>query len=920
MAELARITAESFAALLDSVEPPTAPEITPRRAALREYVCLLSAFDAADLPSPISAPPHDPQAQQFLVEDCERVATREGQRWSLREDVRLDALATLDRAGRLRRFPGATDGADAACQMALRYIRGDAPVLNRQTSDELHGSVAAVGWLSRTSIQVPAVTEVRAHLAVEGMLEPLRMLVADGFFGRARELEALAGDTDVPRAGKLAAEGVPRAGESAARGGPRVRHFTSIYEQPPLLIFGPGGAGKSTLVARFVLDYIDTEDGGRFPFAYLSFDRSELRLEQPLSLLADAATQLGAIFPAVASDASRLASAARSVAAATIVHVSDRRSTRGASSHVVAWESSDEQILVSRFASLVERAVGTRDVPNVWVLDTFEVAQRQAPTAIDRLWTFLDRLQEACPRLRVVLCGRAPVSDHATVNLPLGELDAAAATEMLRQQLHGLDLPEAFLARIVTAVSAQPVSLRIAVLYIRAAATDGASSFGTAERRRDLLLSLSAREVEGVLYRRILDHIEDDDVRRIAHPGLALRRVTPEAIQAILARPCGLSKIDRAQAQHLFYALSRELSLVEPDSSEGLRVRPVIRRVMLPMIERDNPALLARLWKAALRYYSKQDSLQAKVEELYYRLVLGQSTPLLDRAFDAEASRYLDTPIEEYPASSQVYLANRLGLTVAPDIRTQADDLSWARQTALAARRLLDAGRAAEALDLVTARRGDIVRPFTAVFEVEALAALRRYDEALAAASAAAEWCGDHREVATLTDVTLLAARVSEDIGDFGQAERWLREAERVTGAAGDRTGQLTARVALLRIHRRSGTSGSDQARAIRAQVIQAAGELTARDRSRNPGLVRELAAEVGDELPDIARDALRLSGLKESGVPAAEPSEGSAEAFPRTTYEAGEELSRRVSDSPEPEVVEEFQPSMQEESDMEAF
>ena len=919
MAELAKITAESFAALLDSVESPAAPEITPRRAKLREYVCLLSAFDAANLPSPVSAQPHDPQAQQFLIEDCERVATREGQRWSLREEVRLDALAALDRDGRLRRFTGATDRADAACRMALRYIHGDAPALNRQTIEELHGCVLAADWLSRTSVRIPAMTQVRAQLAIEGMLEPLRMLVADGFFGRARELARLAGYTDVPRAGR------PTAGA-----GPRVRRVTSIYEQPPLLIYGPGGAGKSTLVASFVLDYIDAEDGDRFPFAYLSFDRSELRLEQPLSLLADAAAQLGALFPAVADDASRLAGAARSLVAAAVVRVSDRRSTKGASSHVLAWESSDEQILVTRFASLVEQAVGTRDVPNVWVLDTFEVAQRQAPTAIDRLWSFLDRLQGACPRLRVVLCGRAPVSDHATVDLPLGELDPVAAAEMLRQQLDGLDLPKMFLRRIVTAVSAQPVSLRIAVLYIRAAATGGASSFDTAEKRRDLLLSLSASEVEGVLYRRILDHVEDDDVRRIAHPGLALRRVTPEAIQAILARPCGLGRVDRAQAQHLFYALSRELSLVEPDSSEGLRVRPVIRRVMLPMIERDNPALLASLRRAALRYYSKQDSFQARVEELYYRLVLGQSTSLLDRAFDAEAGRFLDTPMEEYPASSQVYLANQLGVTVAPDIRTQADDLSWARQTALAARRLLDAGHAAEALDLVTARRGDTVRPFTAALEVEALATLHRYDEALAAASAAVEWCGDHQEVATLIDVALLAARVGEDTGDFGQAERWLRAAERFAGSSGDRIGQLTARVALLRIHRRSGTSGSDQARAIRTQVIQAAGKLTSRDRSRNPGLVRELAAEVGDELPGIARDALRLSGLKspvEPGAAVAAPSEGfdedipmTDEGNPMTTYEAGEELSELVSDSPAPEVVEKFQEPLRGESDMDAF
>jgi hypothetical protein len=771
MGELARMTADSFAALLGSVEPAAAPEIEPRRVELRENVALLSAFDAVDLPSPVGAAPPGQPTEQFLLEDCERVATREGQRWSLREGVRLEVLSALDREGRLSRFPGAINSADDASSMALRYIRGDAPALNLQCIEELRGSMAAARWLSQTSVQVPDTTEVRARLAIEGMLEPLRMLVEDGFFGRTRELRRLAVYTNVAQPEWRA--------EVPAR---RVRRYTSIYEHPPLLIYGPGGAGKSTLMARFVLDYVDASDDRRFPFAYLSFDRSELRLEQPLSLLADAATQLGALFPAVADDASRLASAVRSLVAVTAAQVSDRRSTRDASSQVVEREGSDEQILVGRFAALVERAAGTDDVPNVWLLDTFEVAQRQAPTAIDRLWIFLDRLQQACPRLRVVLCGRAPVAGHATVDLPLGELDAAAAAEMLRRQLAGLHLPDEFLARIVTAVSAQPVSLRIAVLYIQAAAVDGAGSFDTAESRRDLVLSLSANEVEGVLYRRILDHIDDDDVRRIAHPGLALRRVTPEAIQVILARPCGLGKVDSVRAQHLFYALSRELSLVEPDSSEGLRVRPVIRRVMLPMIERDNPAVLKKLRQAALRYYSKQDSLQAGVEVLYYRLVLGQSTRSLDRAFDDEAAGFLDAPVEEYPASSQVYLANRLGVTVAPEIRGQADDLSWARQTALAARRLLDAGQAAEALELVTARRGDTVRPFTSALQVEALAALHRYGEALAAASAAADWCGDHHDAATLIDVALLAARVGEDTGDFDQAKRWLHEAERIPG------------------------------------------------------------------------------------------------------------------------------------------
>ncbi len=862
MAELEKISAESFAALLDLVTPSAASEIGPKRAGLRAHVCLLSAFDAANLPPSVSDGPGDPVVQQFLAEDCERVATPLGERWSLRESVRLGALAALDAAGELRDFVGATDSADTACQMALRYIRGDAPALNRQTVEELRGCVTGVGWLARTSVPVPPLSEVRARLAAEGMLEPLRMLLADGFFGRQGELGRLADYARTPRPGR--------------------------DEQPPLLIYGPGGAGKSTLVARFILDHFDTA-GDRFPFAYLSFDRSELRLEQPLSLLAEAAAQLGSLFPVVADDASRLASAARSLVAATVAKVSSHRATRSSSSYDQEWEGSDEQVLVRRYAALVERAAGPGGVLNVWVLDTFEVAQRQAPSATFRLWVFFGRLRQACPGLRLMLCGRGPLDSEPTVDMPLGALDPVAATEMLRSQLADLNLPAEFLASIVSAVSAQPVSLRIAVLCIRAAAVDGPSSFGTAESRRDLLLGLSGEEVEGVLYRRILDHIEDDDVRRIAHPGLALHRLTPEVIQFVLARRCGLGPVNRSQALQLFYKLGRELSLVEPTGAGGLQVRPVIRRVMLPMIERDNPAQLAALRRAAQRYYAKQDSLPAKVEELYYRLVLGQSTAVLDRAFSDEAIGLLDAPVEEYPASSQVYLANRLGITADPGLLARADDLSWGRQTVLAARRLLDAGQAVEALELLTERHNDVVRAFTAALEVEALATLGRREEALAVASGAADWCAEHQEPNALIDVALLAARINEDAGDFEPACRWLQEAERVAGLTGNRISQLTAWVARLRLHRRAGTADTPAAQAIRTQVITAAKELTARDKSGNPGLVRDLAAEVGDAVPGLTRDALRISGFRR--VDYLPP----LDVAPLTSVEMGDQASEHI-------------------------
>jgi cellulose synthase operon protein C len=908
MAELIAIASEHFEALLKSVQPAEAPQVTPERARLREHVAILSAFDAAILPPSTKGQARDPEIESFLVEDCERVITRGGQRWSLREDFRIETLAALDHRGHLRHFGGATDQADAACRMALQYIRGTAPALKRQTLEELQGTTRASAWLSGTRAKIPSGAQARAQLAIESMLQPLRILLAEGFVGRAQELKRLSDYAEVlPPSRRLTA--VVQ----------RVRRIVNLRDKPPLLISGPGGAGKSTLVAKFVLDHIDTSNVYRFPFAYLSFDRSELRPEQPVSLLAEAADQLGALFPDVRNDAAQLAIAARNIVASSVAPGLERRSTQGSSGSAIEWENADEQILVSRFAALIEIAVGTRDVPNVWVLDTFEVAQRQAPTVIDRLWKFIDHLQGACPRLRVVLCGRAQISGHRTLDMPLGDLDAASALEMLHTQLADLELPEEFLARIVKMVSAQPISLRLAVLLVRAEAEKG-KGLGTEELSRDLLLRLPANEVQGVLYGRILDHIADYDVRRIAHPGLALRRVTPEVIQSVLARRCGLGDIGGRQAQNLFYSLQQQVSLVEPDGSDGVRLRPEIRRVLLPMIERDNPGVLASLRQAALRYYSKQTSLEAKLDELYYRLALGQSTATLDRAFDSDAARALNDVVDEFPASSQVYLANRLGITVAAEVRVQADDLSWARQSKLAARRLLDAGRPAEALELVTARQGDSIRPFTAALKVEALAALHRLDEALATASAELEWCTDHREVATFIDVALLAARIAEDAGDFEGALRKLREVDRVTESAHDDIGRLTARVAILRVYRRDGTSSSEDAQAMRADVIERAGQLTSRNRSRNPGLMRELAAEVGDELPAIAEDALRLSGLKPVQVAGlARPAHPDA-SEPMTSMERGEKIRDVVSGGQAADVAEAVRESLRSESDEKAF
>ena len=905
MAELAKFPDERLSAILESLASSEETEVDPQRRRLREHVALLSAFDAASLPELASNDGHDVEVDLFLVEDCERVETRDGQYWSLRREIRVDTLAMLASEGRLLTADVETDDADVTCLMAQRYIRGDARPLTAQTVEELQGTALASEWLSGTTVRIPTAVEARARLAIESMLRPLRVLVANGFFGRADELARLSDYAGVLPASKRITGAVRR-----------VRRMLGKSDKPPLLIYGPGGVGKSTLVARFVLDHVDGDEAYRFPFAYLSFDRSELRIEEPLTLLADAAVQLGAFFPEVSTGAAMLAQSARATAAAGIAATSERRASKSWWGATYQKTSSDEQILVKRFAALIDDA-GTHDLPNVWVLDTFEVAQRQASPAVDRLWHFLERLQDACPRLRVVVCGRAPVDGHNTYDMPLGPLDERSAFELVQMQLADLDLADDFLLQITRAVSAQPISLRLAVLLVRSEMEQGLL---TEERRREVLFRLQGNEVEGVLYRRILDHIEDPDVRKLAHPGLVIRRLTPEIIREVLARPCGLHPMTEERARELFGLLAREVGLVRKDESGGLVQRSEIRPLMLSLARADDAELVARLQRSAVDYFHDRETFEARVEELYYRLSLGQATSTLDRHFNPEAFSALTGVVGEFPASSQVYMANRTGVTIDPAVLVHADDLSWARQTSLTARRMLDAGQPDEALRLLTSRSNDSVEPYVAPLEVEALAVAHRFDEATSRAEASLAWATDHHDPETFIEVALLAARIAEDRGDFDRALRWLRDVATTGETIDDRVARCAAMVAIVRIHRRNGTPDDEEAETVRAALIRDARELTARDRSRNPSLVRDLAAEIGVDVPRIAQDALRLSGFSAKPPQRKRRRRRRDDHVALTSAEQGEVLSDAFVADPTGAVGEKVTETFQAESDQMAF
>ncbi|MEU6165998.1 AAA family ATPase [Streptomyces tanashiensis] len=854
MAELRPVSAQEVAERLKAAHdsgaltaPPPPPTVSPDRWRLREAAALLGSFHAGSLTSPSgSADAED--LRTFVVQDCERVSTAAGSRWRLTSGVRTTVLDRLQDRHRLLDTLAAVepDPLDIDRVMAEAYLRGAAPPLDEQTMDELTGTLHVVQWLlparraaealARKGVLLPTAEEVGNTVDLAAVFQPLRLLAGEHFVGRRKELRELADYV----------EGVAWA-EPGAPG------------RPPLLVHGPGGVGKSTLVARYLLDHAGTADRREFPFAYLTFDRADLLPQQPLTLLAEATRQLGLLYPACAEQANRLEHAVRSTVAAQTAVILE-----GIEGLLPTVMGADDEVLMHRFAQLVREASAYRTLPLLLVLDTLEQAQRHGTGVVDRLWFFLEALQRICPVTRVVFAGRAPVH-RTTCEIPLVGLEPHLALDFLRMRLAqpGITPDDAYLVSVTRKVGASPLSLKLAAELIR---REGKEGLRDPEKLRDILFRLGDAEVQAVLYERILDDLEDPDLQRIAGPGLTLRRITPRLIQEALAVPCGLGEISEERALRLFHLLATEATLVDVAQGEDVLVhRADVRQATLPLIHRKHLETSRRIHRRAVRHYAASDGPQARGEELYHRLSLGQATDVLDRHWVPEASLFLESALEELPPAGQAYLADRLGIAIDPAVLAEADGEAWARQVVRQARTLLDAGQAGAALELIRERPASPRPSRVSVLEIEALAAQGRIPEARRLVTETLERAGERGDAEAFADVAVLGARIAEDLGAYDQALDLLDQARRAAATTPGRVAWLQASVAQLRIYRRSGAEESAHVQELRTAVVAATDLLRRRDRRRHPSLVRELAAEVGDVVPGLLSEAARTTGIDNS-------------------------------------------------------
>ncbi|CAL9454028.1 hypothetical protein SUDANB95_02487 [Actinosynnema sp. ALI-1.44] len=610
---LAGRSAAEREALVRRLAPPEPPPVAEGAVrAVRDRAALSGAVAPRDLVRGLPAEDAD-RVLDVVAIDFDRALVGGDWRWTMRSGPREEALARLAAANGVaaaledaERVP--TDEAGRTLRDLAAAGRGGARELFRRLAPEQRDDRAvlqALTWAAPLGGRQGYLAEARRRAGLMAVRDSYATLLDMGVHGRDRELAVLRDFVCAP----------------ADPAGP----------VPVLAVTGVGGAGKSTLLAALVRPYLERQldaDAPDGPIAVvIDFDRVVFRVNAELELSFEVTRQLGWAAPVASADFSALRHQARE----------ERRQVRTD----LAVESVETDVRTATGFELEARVLldlhDLRGRTVVLVLDTFEEWQRDRPVAGARRGGWNDperRIQEWIWRLRhemgldglrVIVSGRAPVStmDDLAMLPPLevGDLDADAAVRVITG--FGVDRDAAGV--VARAVGGNPLALRVAARFY--------GKLSRAERRRFVATAhethagLDDELRAAVLYDRFLAHIRDDRVRRLAHPGLVLRRVTPALVRHVLAPHCGIDLAD-GDEHALVDLLGDEVWLVAA-AHDGLRHHPEVRRAMLRMMSGDprHGHRVRAIHRAAADWYAsgRDEHLRddaAGAEALYHLLML----------------------------------------------------------------------------------------------------------------------------------------------------------------------------------------------------------------------------------------------------------------------------------------------------------
>jgi len=720
----------SVMAKLAARQARPAPPVQMVQRPHHDAAAVLARYDPKKL-TPLrdaGAPPDDTQTgvDALLADSTQIAEPRGGWSWSLNPDVRIGILRRLREQGHIAAALACNPGRPEVPvdRMLRAYLEGQPPALASLSPEELAAAREVTDWLRAAGFaDLPTRDEIISRFEWQALLKPFEYMAGEHFGGRIAELATLREYADVlPPSTRI---------RSAVAS---VRAVFNWLEKPPLVISGPGGVGKSSLVARFILEHARAHEADRFPFCYLDFDRPEVAYDQPVTLLVEAVRQLGVQYPAAREQCEALRHAWLEPFAPA--RAGDRRSVERARSTLTPSRLADVQAGAARDFAVLLGSLGAIDRPVVFVLDTFEEVQRRSEDYVARIWHLLDDLRAAIPRLRVVVAGRADVPGQRTQSLRLAGLDREAAVSYLMARgIHDRAAAE----RIAGQLNGSPLSLKLAVDVL---AREGATRKGELDiaTREYLFLRVDDAVIQQQLYKRILDYVQDAEVRKLAHPGLVLRTLTPELILNVLREPCGLTNVTTIEAAHdLFRRIRREVGLVEVVDDNTVRHRADLRALMVPLVRQSEASKAHDIDTRAVAYFAAIETRAARAEEIYHRLWLNESLESISARWQSGIETALASALGEFTGARKAYLAARLGAEVDDATRHEAELEDWEQLTDRKAAVLLDGNDAAGALALLRARTGRSATSPLPMLEARALVALDRGAEALAVLDAATE-------------------------------------------------------------------------------------------------------------------------------------------------------------------------------------
>lgn len=664
---------------------PATPDLLPLTP-----LTLAAATRGCFLPSNLSGEVRtaDQEQTDLLMARCDVMPAGAQRGWQLREPVRRALLLEAREQGLLAasvKHHEPYDALDGEGPLLRRVLSGETPDPQRMPLEELTNLATVSQWLAGTDLaRIPEPDALRRLIGTREILDPFRALTGrrvdagsdgsgDRVVGRADEMEQMRAYVGVIKPEELhfyASRLLDNVWSALTRRDPH----------PPLLIRGIGGMGKSTLIAKFILDHA-LIPGVPLPFVYLDFDRAALAPRQPLQLLIEMAVQLGRLFPPMERALKPLREELRGVI-----------DSQGRNANRVRREGATSTELKSFCGSLrdiVERFTEGRS-PVLVVFDTFEVVQydEEAVSGVTSLIAALRNPDgEGWSALRLVVAGRGDLDDIETSVKPvtLKRLTRKATAQLLsrRSASEALALTDREMAALAPALTNSPLDVMVVTRWLkdrepaerRGLIEDLVSGLEVGEEgvageqgaRGD---ELAALRVTGILTRRMIDHIKDPHVRALAFPGLVVRAVTALAIREVMAPASGVSTAEKplpAGAEfELHRRLSREQWLVM-QQGKVLRHRPEVRRAMVALMRRKDRAAFERTNDLALNHFLPRAGKEPEARaETVYHMLLGGRVPLqdVDAWWSPSIATTLASAVDDLGQREQAYLKARLGRRV----------------------------------------------------------------------------------------------------------------------------------------------------------------------------------------------------------------------------------------------------------------